>query len=193
MMTGTPIGVDGEPVPWFTYPAIEYLRQFDFSDMKIFEYGAGHSSLFWAKRAKQVTAVDSDKSWRDYVASVGPPNLRVHFEAARENYVTCVTRDSTIYDVIVIDGRWRDACADICVDYLSDRGMIIFDNSDRPYEACKRLREKGFFQVDFSGFGPVNGYAWTTSFFIRGLNAMQMRFSDPTPLGGLTHVCSEES
>ena len=31
---------DGNPIPWYTYPAIEYLSQFDYSDKKIFERGA---------------------------------------------------------------------------------------------------------------------------------------------------------
>ena len=29
---------DGNPIPWYTYPAIEYLSQFDYSDKKIFEF-----------------------------------------------------------------------------------------------------------------------------------------------------------
>ena len=32
---------DGNPIPWYTYPAIEYLSQFDYSDKEIFEYGCG--------------------------------------------------------------------------------------------------------------------------------------------------------
>ena len=29
---------DGNPIPWYTYPVIEYLTQFDYTDKKIFEY-----------------------------------------------------------------------------------------------------------------------------------------------------------
>src|SRR5688500_6442274 len=29
------------PVPWYTYPAIEYLKQLDFKDSTVFEYGSG--------------------------------------------------------------------------------------------------------------------------------------------------------
>ena len=43
---------DGNPLPWYTYPAIEYLRQFDYKDKKVFEFGCGFSSLFWALRAQ---------------------------------------------------------------------------------------------------------------------------------------------
>ena len=30
---------DGNAVPWMTYPAIEYLSQFDFSENTLFEWG----------------------------------------------------------------------------------------------------------------------------------------------------------
>lgn len=31
---------DGNPIPWYTYPAIEYLSQFDVTDKDVFEFGA---------------------------------------------------------------------------------------------------------------------------------------------------------
>lgn len=37
---------DGNPLPWYTYPAIEYLSQFDYGEKTIFEFGCGYSSLF---------------------------------------------------------------------------------------------------------------------------------------------------
>ena len=54
---------DGNPIPWYTYPAIEYLAQFDYSDKKIFEYGCGNSSLFWAARAESVTSIEDNPEW----------------------------------------------------------------------------------------------------------------------------------
>lgn len=50
-------------IPWYTYPAIEYIKQLDFSDKRIFEYGSGNSSKFWAKLAKEIVSVEHDKEW----------------------------------------------------------------------------------------------------------------------------------
>lgn len=185
MFKGVPIGPKGEPIPWFTYPAIEYLKSFDFSDKMVFEYGAGHSSLFWANRAKTVTAVESNKPWHDHIASRHPPNLSLFFESDKDRYVSSIERNAVAYDLIVIDGRWRNACADKCADYLAVGGMIIIDNSDRRYEGCARLRARGFFQIDFSGFSPVNGYASTTSIFVGPRLPPQASFISPVPVGGL--------
>ena len=36
----------GLPIPWYTYPAIDFLVQIDFSDKTVFEYGCGNSTLW---------------------------------------------------------------------------------------------------------------------------------------------------
>lgn len=51
---------DGNPIPWYTYPAIEYLSQFDYGGKRVFEYGCGYSSLFWAERAAKVISIEDN-------------------------------------------------------------------------------------------------------------------------------------
>ncbi len=48
---GRSVDLDGNPLPWITYPAIEMLRRIDILNGRVFEYGAGNSSLWWATRA----------------------------------------------------------------------------------------------------------------------------------------------
>jgi hypothetical protein len=36
------IDKNGNPIPWFTYPAIEYLNCLDLSECLVFEYGMGY-------------------------------------------------------------------------------------------------------------------------------------------------------
>ncbi len=40
---GIPVNNNAKPLPWFTYPAIEYLNQLDLSSCAIFEWGCGNS------------------------------------------------------------------------------------------------------------------------------------------------------
>lgn len=192
MFKGIPLGKNGEPIPWFTYPAIEYLKQFDFSQKKVFEYGSGNSSIFWASRAMQVTAVESNRQWYEHVLRFSRHNLVLMLEPDRESYISSIGRYQGTFDVIVIDGQWRNACADVCKEYLAEDGIIIIDNSDRKYACCTKLRENGFFQIDFSGFSPVNGYTSTTSIFIRTSNKLQLNFLPSSPVGGLAQVASED-
>lgn len=192
VLAGAPVAANGDPLPWFTYPAIEFLRQFDFSGKRVFEYGAGNSSLFWAARAGEVVAVESDAQWYNRISGSSPPNLHLNLNVDKESYVACITRQEGKFDVIVIDGQWRNACAEICDAYLNTHGMIIIDNSDRHYRGCDLLREKGYLQIDFSGLSPVNRYASTTSIFILARTDLPAVYSPPDPAGGLAEMANDD-
>ena len=62
----------GKPIPWFTYPAIDYIRQLDLSEKTIFEWGAGFSTLFWSSRAKSVISVETDPLWYSFLSRSSP-------------------------------------------------------------------------------------------------------------------------
>lgn len=53
--------------PWITFAAIRFLRNNLRKDMRVYEYGAGGSTLFFAKRVKEVISVEHDPVWRDQV------------------------------------------------------------------------------------------------------------------------------
>ncbi|RYY20032.1 MAG: hypothetical protein EOO04_20820 [Chitinophagaceae bacterium] len=50
-------------IPWLTFSAIAEIEKKLTANMKVFEYGSGGSTLFWAARTKFVVSVEHDKSW----------------------------------------------------------------------------------------------------------------------------------
>jgi hypothetical protein len=182
----TAVDASGGALPWYTYPAIEYLSSFDFRDCAVFEFGSGNSSFFWASRARSVVSVESDKTWFDAVDHQKQANQSVLHRTDAPGYVNALAEQGQLFDVIVIDGRWRDQCVQQAPGHLREGGMIVLDNSDRmlEQECGKALRGEGFIQVDFSGFGPINGYCWTTSVFMKTRD-LQRNFQGPSPIGGL--------
>jgi hypothetical protein len=50
----------GEPIPWFSHPLIDFLKDRLSKDMTVFEYGCGNSTLWWADRVRSVTGVKND-------------------------------------------------------------------------------------------------------------------------------------
>ena len=40
-----PVDKIGGPLPWYTYPAIEYIKQLDLTNKVVFEWGCGNSSV----------------------------------------------------------------------------------------------------------------------------------------------------
>ena len=91
------------------------------------------------------------------------------------------------FDIIVIDGSHRFECTLEALKFIKKDGLILLDNSDRieEHRSGKLLRENGFIQIDFSGFGPINGYCWTTSVFVKGSGLYLLNYSNPSPIGGL--------
>ncbi|MCI0377753.1 MAG: hypothetical protein L0215_09115 [Gemmataceae bacterium] len=186
------IDAAGAPLPWFTYPAIAYLGQIDLRDKMVFEFGAGHSSLYFARRAKQVLTVDNDSSWQARIVSQAPPNLHVLLRTTEKAYVQTLAETGQTWDIIVIDGRWRRRCADAAVQALSQTGMIVLDNADWYPNTAQTLRTADLLQVDFTGLGPVNYYQWTTSFFLRRGTQFN-RLNHQHVIGGLDEKRTDDS
>jgi len=72
---GVPIDDNGNPLPWFTYEAIELLESAEKSLWEIFEYGCGFSTLWWSPRVKHVTSVEHDLNWYQKILPQIPNNV----------------------------------------------------------------------------------------------------------------------
>lgn len=162
------IDENGDPIPWYTYPAAEYLAGLDFSDKTVFEFGGGNSTLYWAKRAKHVTTVDHDEQYIQWIARRAPDNVTLIHESDLDLYPATVKSRGERYDVIVIDGtsRTRSGCAPRAVEHLNPGGMIVLDNSDWYPETARFLRDQNLIEVDMHGMGPRGKHTWTTSLFL---------------------------
>ena len=189
----------GNPVPWYTYPAIEYIKQFDYSDKTVFEWGSGNSTLFWASRSKEVISVEHNRKWFEKINSTKPGNSRIILAEDNE-YTNAISNQGKKFDVIVIDGYMgygRENCARLAPGLLKENGLLILDNSDWNAESCRMLREAGFNQVDFCGFSPINSYTLCTSLFFKDFKFT--RISDAIlPIGGIKpdntmHLADNES
>jgi hypothetical protein len=154
------------PIPWYTYSAIEYLSQFDYSDKNIYEYGSGNSSLFWAERCKYLRSVEIDESWFSLGEKNKKDNQTLFLARNETEYINTIATGNTKYDLIVIDGICRLDCAKLAVQFLKEGGIIILDNSDWFPKTSNFLRDSNLIQVDFTGIGPINYYTWTTSIFL---------------------------
>lgn len=156
----------GEAIPWYTYPATEFLSQLDFTDKTIFEYGCGNSTLFWGRRARRVVSVEHEREWCEYVKRTVPANCEVIFANEPVDYITAIERFNELYDVIVLDGQSRLRCAREAISRLRVGGFIILDNSDWFTASSEILRGAGLIEIDFYGVAPMNDYTSTTSLYL---------------------------
>ena len=161
-----PVDAQGQPIPWLTYPCIEYLNQLDLSAMRVFEWGSGNSSKWFARRCKEIISVESDQDWYNYVKQELQANQTLLF-AEESNYAE-VIGDYGDFDLIIVDALRRYDCAEKALTHLKPGGFILLDNSDWHPNSCEMLRQKApdLIQVDFHGLGPCNKYTWTSSLFL---------------------------
>jgi hypothetical protein len=180
-----PVDSEDRPVPWMTYPAMEYLAQFDYTASRVLEIGAGNSTLYWAARSAQVVSLETDPAWYASLLPAAPPNVSLQHVVDAQALNAAIASQSGKFDVIVIDSaRFRFDAVAATERRIASGGFVVFDNSDWYPESCKRLGATGLIQVDFHGFGPMNGYAWTTSVFLNG-NPKFRRFEESLhPIGG---------
>lgn len=165
-----PVNLTNQPIPWLTYPAIDFLDSIVKKDWKVFEWGSGNSTLWWAERVSSVTAIEDDTDWYNEIKAQMPTNVRLLNITGQEEYSNAMSLgESEQFDVIVIDGSFRNECAIKCVERLSNSGIIIFDNSDgNEYDSSMSLlNECGFIRNDYWGLIPSYMYKNCTSIFYK--------------------------
>lgn len=156
-------------LPWFSYGAIDFLENYLQKEMRVFEFGSGGSTLFFAQRSKFVTAVEDNAHWCELVAQkiaacrIQNVDLRyvpVTFttEQAFESsdYLNAV-RESK-FDVIIVDGsEWtldvRPICFRAAEQQLAPGGVIVVDDSWR-YRALRQANRARRFEI-FESVGPA--------------------------------------
>ncbi len=177
---------DHEHLPWITYGAIEFLNHLDFSDALVFEYGSGSSTFYWGAKAKNVYSVERDRPWFEKINPIIPKNCTLVHESDERNYPGRISEFHATFDVIVIDGAVRYPCMEAALPFLKPKGIFILDNLEWYPETAKRLREQGFFQIDFSGLTPQNAFTSCTSVFFRDPEFLKKRKEIPEwkPVGG---------
>ncbi len=170
------INAEGRPIPWFVYSFLSFLTPRIRKDMTVFEYGAGHSTLWWADRVHQVTSVESNPAWFARIKENLPTHVCLTHQVIEPTgqYAQAILSTPSLYDIIVIDGRDRIRCAHYAVQRLKPNGVILWDNTDfecdRP--GMQALLHAGFEQLIFRGLGPINHFPWESSVFYRTPNCL---------------------
>ena len=176
--TGEPVDGSFKPLPWFTYSFIDFIEERLSKEFNVFEFGSGNSTLYFAKRVKQVTSVEHNSEWYNKLKSKIPnsSNLILSKSDGMEDYITELKQSNKNYDIIIIDGIYRNECCFIATNFLTDEGVIILDDSKRNDYAkgIKHLMNEGFMKIDFSGISPGMFIRKFTTVFYRTQNCLHI-------------------
>jgi hypothetical protein len=174
MTRGECIDRAGNPLPWLTYPMIEFIQQRLDPGMKVFEFGTGGSTLWWAQRVREVITIEHDPVWHERISPQLPENVTSVLQTSIDDgtYASQIRNHHKRFDIVVIDGRDRVKCAMNSIDALTDNGIIVWDNTDRAQyrDGIEYLHQQGFKRIAFSGLNPLVSFRCETSIFYRREN-----------------------
>ena len=168
------VDAEGNPIPWYTYTFIFFLKPRLSSGFEVFEYGSGNSTRWYAARVKHVTAVEHDTNWIKQISSTLPANTTLLERSLGDTYVDAVKTGNKLYHIIAVDGRNRVRCTAAAVDCLTPDGVLILDNSEREwYQKAKDImRQRGFRQLDYYGILPIISTESCSTVFYRDGNCL---------------------
>lgn len=160
-----PIDWDGSPIPWYTYPFVDFLADLETNDWKVLEFGSGQSTLYWATRTAAVLSYENNIEWLENMREKSPSNVEIRLFEGEQTLEELPSLDFQP-DLIVVDGWKRGACTRRSIEQFGLKPLYILENSDWFPEAAAAMRQAGFVEIRFKGFGPINGYAWATSLMV---------------------------
>jgi hypothetical protein len=170
------IDANGEALPWVTYSFIDFIKDRLNKKQKVFEYGSGSSTLFYAKRVDRVVSVEHDENWFNKILNTKPQNAEMIFTKLERGgeYSKKAALLGEKFDIIIVDGRDRVNCCKESIHALSSSGVMVLDDSERPEynEARLFLKENGFKELSFSGISPGLFYLKATSVFYKTENCL---------------------
>ena len=152
-----PVDKDGEPLPWLNYSLIRLLDERLDRSLRIFEYGSGFSTLYFAARTQSVTSVEHVPEWVQELQPYLPENAALTSVSPGPEYIQAPI-DQAPFDLILVDGLDRVACVEASLGALAPRGVILLDDTHRcEYQVLlAKLREQGFKTLTFFGPKPTS-------------------------------------
>ena len=163
-MQGELLNGDSEPIPLLTSSFLNWFETQQWNSLSLLEFGAGSSTLYFAKFFKSVTSYETNQNWFDKIFSKIPDNVNLVkvdsiFNALQKKEIESIDR----FDVILIDaGENRAKLARWLVNQ-NYKGIIFFDNSEWYRNSVGMFLKEGYIEIPFFGLKPVEDWVSCTS------------------------------
>jgi len=145
-----------EKIPLWTDAAIKAVEELLKGDSRVFEWGAGASTIWLAMRVGELHSVEHDPKWYKLVAAALAKEatggrICIHTLDDQGGYVEVINSYGDDYfDFIFIDGRRRVDCLLTATPKLRSGGYLLLDDSQRPRYLPGMTGLKGWKRTDYS-------------------------------------------
>ncbi|MBN4054640.1 class I SAM-dependent methyltransferase [Nitrospira defluvii] len=120
--------------PWLTSDAVKFLDKYLlFSDVGL-EFGSGKSTVWFAKRIRKLTSIETDYSWYLRVDAAltnnnfKNVNLKIVPQEPYTKYINVSSIPEESLDFVLVDGHHRHTATEISIPLLKKGGLLIIDN-----------------------------------------------------------------
>jgi hypothetical protein len=169
-----PVDREGNPIPWWTYAAVDFLQDRIDSSWRVLEFGCGNSTIWLSSRAKEVISIENHASWADRIRPRLGKNAKVLLVESLEEFARGRHEDLGRFDVLIIDAGNRLECARQAVGCLHEQGVVIWDNTNGPDWPRIRqfMRDLSFEEISFAGLSAQEICLTRTTIFYREHNVL---------------------
>lgn len=122
---GVPIDRQGMPLPWITYPAIEFINQLDLAKAMALEIGSGYSTVWLSTRCMNIHSLETSDKWIDAVSSL----LITHGRAEAVNL--CRVSIPEAYPLCEESEDWKKGVNKAFADYFDS---LTFEDINKSYD-----------------------------------------------------------
>jgi len=123
--------------PWIPYSAAEVLKAGLTKDSVVLEYGSGQSTIWLARHAGKVISLEHYEPWYERVteqlAEAGLNNVEYRLETT-DHYHQFPDDPQVRFDLIIVDGVYRNECSIQALKLLKPGGMLYVDDTDKTPE-----------------------------------------------------------
>lgn len=157
-------------LPWLTFDAIRELERRTKQGQRVFEFGSGHSSVYWAQRGLELHSVEDSADWyhmvRERLAEY--PAAHLYLEQSEARYVGRLLATPGLFDLILVDGAFRLACVAAAIAKIAPGGTLAVDNTDWHWFAdVDELIPLTWHKEVFQGAAPFIGHSSQTTLWRR--------------------------
>lgn len=185
------VDTNNSAIPWLSYPFIEFIGPRLTKTMRVYEFGSGNSTRWFANRVGFIKSIEHTPDWYNLLKDSLPANsLLVHepidstlnyhsmaFMGINDAtaYSTEIRKSGESYDLIIVDGVNRNNCILNAIDCVTKNGVIIVDNLEYSHEmqdGLTLLTQKGYRKLEFWGLSPIVYTKTCTALFYRPDNCL---------------------
>lgn len=161
--------------PWIVPESLGHLKTILRPDWKIFEWGAGGSTIFWARNCQLVVSIEHNIEWIQRVHKMihdqeAPKHkIILQYQPGADDHFAAYARAITPYqqfDLIYIDGEAssRGHCLNFALPHVKSGGYLLLDNSDwLKRDLGDQWERTDYVAKDLKWVGQPGTFNWWTS------------------------------